>query len=155
MNRVYYSYSEFIDDLKILVKRIDFNFDAILAVARGGMSIAHMLGEYFNIREVFSVNSIGYEDREKLDEIKIFNLPDLSGCKNVLIVDDIVDSGETMKSLVERINKSNPTLNIKTASIFYKKSSTFKPDFFVKYTNSWIDFFWSVDLKGKNGFNDR
>ena len=144
---VYYPYQEFREDLKILVKKIDFEFDAIIAVARGGMIIAQMIGEYFDIRDVFIINSIGYKGDKKLDSIKIFNIPNLDRSKNILIVDDIIDSGQTMKEILNILNKNHSKKVFKTASIFYKKEALYKPDFFVKYTTKWVDFFWSIDLK--------
>lgn len=144
---VYYPYQEFREDLKILVKKIDFEFDAIIAVARGGMIIAQMIGEHFDIRDVFVINSIGYKGDKKLDSIKIFNIPNLDRSKNILIVDDIIDSGQTMKEILNILNKNHSKKVFKTASIFYKKEALYKPDFFVKYTTKWVDFFWSIDLK--------
>lgn len=151
MERLYYSYNDFIKDLKVLSQKIDFKFDSILAVSRGGMTIGHFLGEYFDIRDVYCVNSIGYDGIKQLESVEIFNLPNFKRAKNILIVDDIVDSGKTMKELIK--NLKGLDLNIKTASIFYKESAKFKPDFFVKYADCWIDFFWSEDLK--NDTNDR
>ncbi len=147
MKKVYYPYEEFREDLKELAKSIDFDFDTIIAIARGGMSIAHMLGEYFGIRDVYTINSIGYEDTKKLENVMIYNLPNLRRSKKILIVDDIIDSGETMREVVKTIKDRYPKTDIKTAAIFYKKSADFKPDFFVKYAQDWIDFFWTTDLK--------
>lgn len=144
---VYYPYQEFREDLKILVKKIDFEFDAIIAIARGGMIIAQMIGEYFDIRDVFIINSIGYKGDKRIDSIKIFNIPNLDRSKNILIVDDIIDSGQTMKEILNILNKNHSKKVFKTASIFYKKEALYKPDFFVKYTTKWVDFFWSIDLK--------
>ncbi|WP_281951130.1 phosphoribosyltransferase [Nitrosophilus kaiyonis] len=155
MKREYYSYNEFIKDLKILIKKIDFDFDAIVAIARGGMTIAHLLGEYYDIRDVFTINSIGYKDTKKLENIKIFNIPDLKKYRKILLVDDIIDSGETIKEVTDKIKEKYPDIKIKVASIFYKKDAVYKPDFFAKYANNWIDFFWSIDLKAKNDIDDR
>jgi xanthine phosphoribosyltransferase len=148
MKKRYYPYSEFVDDLKELAKKIDFDFDAIVAIARGGMTIAHMLGEYFDTREVFTINSIGYEDTKKLDKVKIFNIPELKNCRKILIADDIIDSGKTIVEVIKKIKKKYPNMQIKVASLFYKKEAKYKPDFFVKFADCWIDFFWTKDLKG-------
>ncbi len=148
MKKKYYPYDEFINDLKELAKKIDFDFDAIVAIARGGMTIAHMLGEYFDIREVFTINSIGYEDTKKLDKIKIFNIPELKNYRKILIVDDIIDSGETIIEVIKKIKEKYPHTQIKVASIFYKREAKYQPDFFVKFADHWIDFFWTKDLKG-------
>ncbi len=147
--RYYYGYESFKDDLKKLSLKIEkgYEFDAIVAIARGGMTIAHLLGEYFDNRNVFTINTIGYEDDKKLPCVKVFNIPNLKGYKRVLIVDDIVDSGESMKKVVSILKERYPQNIFKTAVIFQKKAVLFEADFYIKEPQGWIDFFWSVDLK--------
>ena len=71
-----YSYKELISDLKEMLPKLKSQkYDTILAVARGGMSMAHILGESLDIRDVYSVNAIGYDDTKKLDNVRIFNIP--------------------------------------------------------------------------------
>jgi len=146
VKRVYYPYSEFVEDLKALVSKIDIEFDTIIGVARGGLTISHLLGEYYNIRRVFSINSIGYDDSERLDSIDIFNTPELSGSSRVLIVDDIVDSGDTLNGVLELLEDRYPNIEIYTASIFYKRGAVVKPNFYLREPDGWVDFFWSCDL---------
>jgi len=50
MNKIYYPYEEYRQDLKTLISKIDKPFDAILGIARGGLSMAQMLGEYYDLR---------------------------------------------------------------------------------------------------------
>ncbi|WP_200763844.1 phosphoribosyltransferase [Nitrosophilus alvini] len=143
----YYGYDEYLKDMKKLVKKIDFDFDAIVGVARGGMTIAHMLGEYFGTRNVFTINSIAYEDTKKLDAVKVFNIPDLKNFRKILIVDDIVDSGDTMRKIISVLKKRYPDAEFKVAALFYRPDAGFKPDYYAAVTNEWIDFFWVKDLK--------
>ncbi|HHH37517.1 MAG TPA: phosphoribosyltransferase, partial [Epsilonproteobacteria bacterium] len=103
--RHYYTYSEYLSDCKILTEQIQDRFDAIIAIARGGMTLAHMLGEYYNIREIYTINTIGYEDMVKLDQIEVFNIPKIKKAQKILIVDDIVDSGDTMKRVLELLTE--------------------------------------------------
>ncbi|MDD5360315.1 MAG: phosphoribosyltransferase family protein [Sulfurovaceae bacterium] len=147
MIKEYYSYEDFRRDLRTLTKKINKPFDTIMGISRGGLSMAQMLGEYYNIRKVYAINSIGYDDTIKLDEVRIFNTPDLSDSKAVLIVDDILDSGETMVKVLDILKEKYPDVILYVASIFYKKSAKIAPDWFVKEPQNWIDFFWTVDLK--------
>ena len=147
MNRVYYPYEEFRNDLKILTGKIDKEFDAILCIARGGMTMAHLLGEHYDMREVYSVNTVGYEDTQKNESVEVFNIPDLKSAKTVLIVDDIVDSGDTLIEVLNVLEERYTEITFLTASLFYKKSAKIAPDWYVKKAESWIDFFWTVDLK--------
>ncbi len=149
MEKRYYPYEDFLADTRSLTQKIDWQFDTIIPIARGGFSLGHLLGEFYNIREVYSINTIGYEDMQKLDSVKVFNIPELKEAKNVLIVDDIVDSGDTMIEVLKVLHEVYPALNFKTASLFYKKSAKIVPNWYVQETDRWIEFFWSVDLNRK------
>jgi xanthine phosphoribosyltransferase len=146
MNKIYYSYSEFQNDIKTLVGKMNQEFDSIIPIARGGLTMAHLLSEYYNIREVYAINTIGYNDTQKLDETKVFNIPNLQDAKIVLIVDDIVDSGDTLVEVLKVLNAQYPTIIFYSASLFYKKGAKISPSWYVKEPTGWIDFFWSKDL---------
>ena len=144
--KYYYSYEEFVGDVSTLAFQISpSKFDAIIGIARGGLTLAHFLATKLELRDLFTINSISYNEMEKNSDIKIFNIPDLSGYKKVLIVDDIVDSGETMDGVVNILKDKFPNLELKIASLFYKQSAIIKPDFTIKEANLWIEFFWEVD----------
>ena len=147
MDKIYYGYDEFRDDLKALTSKIDYEFDTIIAIARGGLSMAQLLGEYYNIRKVYSVNTIGYDDDKKLENTEIFNIPNLQDSQNILIVDDIVDSGDTLILTINKLQELYPIHTFKSASIFYKPTATIKPNFYIKEPKGWIEFFWSKDLE--------
>ena len=148
MNKIYYGYEEFRKDLKILTKKIDKNIDTLVPISRGGLCMGQMLGEFYNIREIYAINTIGYDDTKKRDNIKVFHLPNLEHADNVLIVDDIVDSGDTLVAVVEILKKMYPKVTFFTASLFYKPTAIIKPTWWVKEPQGWIEFFWSEDLKG-------
>jgi len=147
MNKIYYPYQEYKQDLKSLIKKIDQPFDAILGIARGGLSMAQMLGEYYDLREVYAINTIGYEDTQKNASVEVFNIPDLKSAKIVLIVDDIVDSGDTLVEILKVLNSKYPSVIFLTASLFYKKTAKITPTWYVKEPKGWIEFFWSEDLR--------
>ena len=150
MEKRYYSYEDFLADAKLLVQKIDWKFDTIIPIARGGLTLGHLFGEYYNIREVYSINTIGYDDTDKLEDVNVFNIPDLGETKNVLIVDDIVDSGDTVIEVLKVLHQRYPGVTFKVASLFYKKSAKIAPDWYVQEADCWIEFFWSVDLNRKN-----
>lgn len=145
----YYDFSSFEHDAKILAKRArdEFNPEAILGIARGGLTLAHFLANALDIRDCFSLNSIHYENTTKLDTIKIYNIPDLSKFKRVLITDDIIDSGESMVAIKKEINRLYPNLEIAVATIFYKPKALMLPNFTIKEADNWIEFFWDLSLE--------
>ena len=110
----YYSYDEFKVDVNKLAKEIKpYNPDVILAIARGGMTLGHFLSEALEMRDLYSINSIHYEETRKLDTINIFNIPDLSRAKRVVLVDDIIDSGETMIEIKRVLGEKYPEAELK------------------------------------------
>jgi len=149
IKKIYYPYEEYKQDLNTLIQKIDQPFDAILGIARGGLNMAQMLGEYYDLREVYAINTIGYEDTQKLQSVEVFNIPDLKSAKQVLIVDDIVDSGDTLIEILKVLNEKYVNITFFTASLFYKKTAKIAPTWYVKEPKEWIDFFWSVDLRNK------
>jgi len=147
MKKTYYPYEEFREDLKILTQKIDKPFDVILGIARGGLCMAQMLGEFYDLREVYAINTMGYDGTVKRGGIEVFNIPRLKLGQRVLIVDDIVDSGDTLLEVLAVLEEQYSQLSFMTASLFYKKSARIEPDYWVKEATEWIEFFWSEDLK--------
>jgi len=147
LEKYYYGYDEFKKDTQVLVNKCrDYEPDILLAVARGGLTLAHLMAQALDMRNLYSLNSIHYEGELKLDSFNIFNIPDVSHAKRVLIIDDIVDSGETMVEILKILEDKFPGVEFKLATLFYKKTAILKPDFAVREANEWIDFFWEVDV---------
>jgi len=143
----FYSYEEFKGDVNMLAKEIrHFEPDVILAVARGGMTLGHFLAEALEMRDLYSLNSIHYDETRKLDYINVFNVPDLSKKKRVVIVDDIIDSGETIIEIKKVLNEKFPHLELKVASVFYKEKALLRPDFSAREATEWIEFFWDFQI---------
>jgi xanthine phosphoribosyltransferase len=141
--KYFYKYEEFYNDMQILSKKIaDYKPDVILPLARGGLSMGHFLAEMLDIRDVSVINSIHYDKDKKLNSLEIFNIPDLTKYKKAIIVDDISDSGDTLKAVISKLNTLYPHLEIKSATIFYKLTSKVIPDFKLKKADKWIVFFW-------------
>ena len=146
MERTYYGYGDFLKDIKELHRKIEpHGFDTLLPIARGGLTMAHLLGNAMDTRRVFALNSIHYDGTRKLDTLEIFNIPDLADAKKVLILDDIADTGETLVAVLEKLQKLYPEAEFRIATLFHKPSSLIEPDFYVREAPSWIDFFWELD----------
>jgi xanthine phosphoribosyltransferase len=135
----FYSYEEMKIDLQNL--KIP-KPDAIVAIIRGGMTLAHHLGEIFNIKDVYTINASSYDKTKKLSIPKVWNIPNLKDFKNILVVDDISDSGDTFIEVIKNLKNKYPDKNFKSISIFYKPTSKFKPDYYFHETKEWIEFFW-------------
>ncbi|MDA3078373.1 phosphoribosyltransferase family protein [Campylobacter sp. JMF_06 NA1] len=140
----FYSFEELDKDSRIIAKQVRDSFapDAIVAIARGGLTFGHALANALDMRTIFSINSIHYADTQKLDTIDVFNIPDLELYKRILLVDDIIDSGDSMVEIKRVLEEKYPKAEIKTAVIFYKSKALIQPDFKIKETDEWINFFW-------------
>lgn len=145
----YYSYEEFLQDLKDLYNKIDNEIgkpDAIIAIARGGLTMAHLLALRWDLREVYTLNAISYQG-DKQGELVVKNIPSIpEGFEKVLIVDEIVDSGKSLIKIVETLKSLNPAVNFYTSAIFQKPTAIFQADFSIKEPDDWIDFFWEKDM---------
>ncbi len=147
MSNRYYSYEHFVDDVKRLVKETEaFQPDAILAIARGGLTLAHAYAQATDNRNLFSINSMLYDGEVKRSHAKLINLPELSGHKRVLILDDIVDSGETLIGVYRVLQERYPDIDFKSATLYTKKNAAIQPDWALHETTEWIDFFWEKDF---------
>ncbi len=142
----YYPYERFVDDVKALVKLTsDYRPDTLVAVARGGLTLGHAYAMATDNRRLMSVNSILYEGDQRGESCEIFNVPELKAAKKVLLLDDIVDSGQTLKEVLTHLQRCFPEVEFKIASIYYKKSAVIQPDYTLHEANDWIEFFWEKD----------
>jgi len=138
-----YYYSDFYKELDLVIKQFDeYRPDIILSIARGGLIFGTFLAYKLDIRELYSINSIHYDDKHKLKDIKVYNIPDLGKNKQILIVDDIIDSGDTMVEILKNLKKLYPENEYKVATLFYKKDALLEPDFTLHEACEWIEFFW-------------
>jgi len=142
MDKIFYDYQTFTQDVKKIGDNISSEVDSIIAISRGGLTLAHFLGEYLNIRQVYSINTISYNGETKLDRIQIFGIPNLANSKNVIVVDDISDSGRTLKNVMHTLETEYPKIKFSTATIFYNEKTIFKPNIYIRKSDKWIDFFW-------------
>ena len=144
----YYSYENFRDDTKNLIEKSDeFKPEVIVGIARGGLTLAHSVAEGLNIRDVQSIRTELYDDSDKRDSITIFGECAFKDKKRVLVVDDISDSGDTLKAVMEYLLENNSNVEFKTATLFYKKTSIYEPNIWINEADDWIDFFWERDFK--------
>jgi len=146
MTKYYYRYHEFMKDLDKLTPQIkEFSPDTLLAVARGGMTIGHFLAERLDMRDVYTLNAISYENEKKIGKPRIFNIPDLKNKKRVLLLDDISDSGETLEEVIKTLKAKYPDTEFKTLTLFFKEHTKVIPDIVLHKTDKWIVFFWDKD----------
>lgn len=111
--------------------------DEIVAIARGGLSLGLILTDFLQ-KPISTITIQSYTDIKKQGLVQITSkLGKPIRDKNILLVDDIADSGKTFVRAISYLGTFRPK-SITTASLFYKPHSSFKPDFFAKETDLWI-----------------
>ncbi len=113
--------------------------DEIVAIARGGLALGHILSDLLRAPiSTFAIQS--YEDYATQGEAKVTaELQHSIEGKHILLVDDVADTGKTLVRAVEYLKDFKPK-KITTATVFYKPQSVYKPDFFAEETSKWILF---------------
>ena len=144
---MYYPYSSFVEDIKALVSQIEaFRPDALLGISRGGLIPLQAVSQATDNRNVFTINSVLYDGEVKRSRPKLFNLPDMDNPKRVLVIDDIVDTGQTLEAVLVVMQERYGDTDFKSASLFYRENARILPDFAIHKTEEWIDFFWEKDF---------
>ncbi len=126
---------------KILKSREDF--DLVVGIARGGFPVALVVADRLRAHIDF-VNVKSYLGIGKRSPPKILStlIQDVKGRK-VLVVDDLIDEGDTMETVTKYVGTHHPD-SISTAVLFIKPWSRFKPNFFLKVVKEWIVFPWEL-----------
>lgn len=139
----YYNYEAFETDMRTLLPACrDFAPDAIVALARGGMMGAQLLGYGLGIRRIGLLRVVSYDDDAQRDSVMIDGDAGAEGSRRILVVDDIVDSGKTLQAVKTYLRTRYPEAEIKCAAPWYKSSACEQPDFSCREATEWIEFFW-------------
>jgi len=127
------------------IKDDGFRPDIIIALSRGGFVPARDLCDSLMVKDLVSIKVDHWGVTASKDGKASIRYPidiDLTG-KNVLIVDDITDTGESMEVSVDFALKKNPR-EIRTATVFHIRSSKFRPDYFGEEIDwKWVIFPWN------------
>lgn len=121
--------------------------DIILAIARGGLLPGGALGYALGVKNTFTINVEFYTDVDQRLEVPLIlppvpKLVDVTA-ERVLIVDDVADTGGTLK-VVEEFCEGQVG-QVRTAVLYEKPSSIVKCDYVWRRTDKWITFPWSAD----------
>jgi len=144
----YYDYAQFQRDACSLARLCrPFHADTIVGIARGGLMLSQALGYALDIRDIQSVRVESYDDSHQREQLNLHVNCDLNHAHNVLIVDDIVDSGQTLHAVLSTLQERYPQHVFKSAALFYKPTACIQSDFQLHEATEWIDFFWEKDFK--------
>lgn len=132
-------------DLSQKIQKLKYQPEMIIAIAKGGVIPAQILSDLLETNQPSTIQIEFYQNiaQPKLEP----TLKDLISIsiksKKILIVDDISDTGKTLKFAQTYLQEQGPS-EIKTATLYFKPKSATKPDFYEKQTNNWVIFPWEI-----------
>jgi len=120
--------------------------DIIVAIARGGYIPARLLCDHLDINNLASFRVTHYTGAQKAEQTRL-SLPltiDVRGM-NVLLVDDITDTGDTLRLALDHIHAFQPQ-QLRVAVLHHKTVSTVVPDYYARKIVRWrwITYPWAV-----------
>jgi uncharacterized protein len=144
---LYVSWDEYhllIERLALKVHNSGWLFDQILCLARGGMRPGDVLSRVFDkplaIMSTSSYRAEAGTIQGRLDLAKYITMPKGKLAGKVLLVDDLADSGITLRAVVERLRGVPSITELRSAVIWTKAVSSYTPDYYVEMlaTSPWI-----------------
>jgi len=139
----YYSYEAFEADMRQLLPECRaFGPDTIIALARGGMMGAQLLGYALDVRNIQLLSVTSYDNDVRREDLHISGSCDVRNSGRILIVDDIVDSGSTLRAVKTYLRDQNASAELRCVAPWYKKTACEQPDFSCREATEWIEFFW-------------
>lgn len=153
MKTIKYKKSQFDKDIDTLVRKIKrskVKYSYIVALSRGGLIPGVILSHKLGLKLV----PVTWSTRDSGEKESNCWVPeDINNGHKVLVVDDIVDSGEALKTMFEDwqssvCNKLNME-NVYVATLIYNKDQGIVPEFYAtkisrKKTPEWFEFWWEV-----------
>jgi hypoxanthine phosphoribosyltransferase len=139
-------YNMLVEKLALEVHESGFRFNQIICIARGGLRVGDVLSRIFDqplaILSTHSYTAEGGTIRGDLVIAEHMTMTKPRLGDRVLLVDDMVDSGHTLAAVYEELPRRFPHISeLRTAVLWWKACSVFKPDYFVEYLadNPWIN----------------
>lgn len=148
MKDLYVSWDEYhahIEQLALAVHESGWQFDSLLCLARGGLRVGDVISRIYDmplaILAASSYRAAAGREQGSLDIGEFITMTGGALRGNLLLVDDLVDSGVTLSRVIEHLHQRYPAISeIRTGVIWYKACSVFRPDYHVQHlpTNPWI-----------------
>lgn len=137
-------YHRDIEALALLVHESGWRFDQVLCLARGGLRPGDVFSRVFDVPlAILSTSSYRAAKGTVQGDIEISShISSTSGplAGRVLLIDDLADSGVTLQAVCRQLADMPAVTELKTAVIWYKACSVFRPDYFLHHLadSPWI-----------------
>jgi hypoxanthine phosphoribosyltransferase len=140
-NQIY----EMLLNLAERIRKNGFKPDIIVGVSRGGWPPARVLSDLLDNPNLANVKAEFYLGVAETKGEPTLTQPvsmAVAG-KKVLIVDEVADTGKSLKLVKEHIIEEG-AYEVKIATVYYKPWSVIVPDYYGKETSRWIVFPWEI-----------
>ena len=147
MNKLYIDFEDVkkgIDELKL-----DYKVDTIICLTRGGLVPAGLLAYKLDCKDIINLKVQSYIDQERheidLEPLHYGDIIKIQESKNILIVDDVYDSGETMKAVYSYLGgiAGESTVNLNSFCVIQKQDNdVLNHVLFEGDLNTWVVFPW-------------
>ena len=122
-------------------------FDSIITISRGGLIPARIVSDVLGIDDFYTIRSKYwgiYGRKYEEPRVYIHDVIDVNK-KKVLIIDEVVDTGDTMSKIVDIVYKLGAK-EVKVGVLHYKTRSRYIPDYYVEKIEKWVWIFypWSM-----------
>lgn len=127
------------------IRKNGFKPDIIVGVSRGGWPPARVLSDLMGNSNLANVRAEFYLGVAETKEEPVLTQQvsmEVAG-KKVLVVDEVADTGKSLKLVKEHIIEKGAT-EVKIATVYYKPWSIVKPDYYERETSCWIVFPWEI-----------
>lgn len=123
-----------------------FRPDVVVAIARGGLTVAGALAYALDVKNCGAMNVEFYTGVEERLDVPVvippaLDLLDVAGL-SVLVADDVADTGNTLKLVREVL--AQHVAEARTVVLYRKPRSIVAPTYVWKETDLWINFPWST-----------
>lgn len=147
----YISWSEYGNLAEALAEKIRAtgkHYDLVVGIARGGIPVAMVVSDHLDVKIDF-VNVKSYNDIGKRTAPRILStlVEGVEG-KDVLLVDDLVDQGDTMVFMRRYLSDQKPN-SLDTAVMFRKPWSKVEPEYFLETVSEWVVFPFELGEVGR------
>jgi hypoxanthine phosphoribosyltransferase len=138
----YISWTEYGNLTEALAEKIRSSgkaFDLVIGIARGGIPVAMVVSDRLGVK-IDTITVKSYSGIAKRGSIRILSaLTEEVKGRCVLLVDDLVDQGDTMIGVKGFLCDKGVKV-VETAVLFKKPWSKTHPDYFLETTEDWIVF---------------
>ncbi|MDY6778847.1 MAG: phosphoribosyltransferase family protein [Candidatus Nanohaloarchaea archaeon] len=145
-HKAYFSYSAIEDELDSLKHQLDhedYQPDAVISINRGGNLVGMEMSHHYNV-PLGIIDIDHYSDQEQQEQVSIGEsmLEKVEG--DVLLVDDIADTGKTLKEAEKLLEDKERIDSIRSATLHCKTDTHHQPDLYSTAIepDTWVVYPW-------------